>query len=199
MSPSLKKLRAASLAVGASVLLVGATASPRALASEDPIPPVPSDTRPPPCFLLGQDCGSCHGYTGTVNVPPGGANFYAPPGDQVIIGTAGGDRIFAEDDDDVICGGGGIDVIYGGAGDDYIYGDGEGDQIYGDEDDDWLFGGSGPDVLSGDDDDDVLYGEGAVDGLGCGSGYDTADGGAGAAVDFILPNSGICENITAVP
>jgi hypothetical protein len=189
---------ATSLAAVATLTLAGVAASSSASAA-------PDDSLPGPevCYMQvpgseGHCVPACHGLAPTVGVPAGGATFYAPPGPQVIVGTDGDDRIFADDDDDVICGRDGIDTIYAGGGDDIVYGDGNADQIYGEDDDDFILGGGGGDVLSGGDNDDILWGEGNADGLGCGRGVDTVDGGAGQAIDFILPNSGVCETITRV-
>jgi hypothetical protein len=183
------------LAIVAAFMLAGSTLAHPATAAVDPDPRVDP---PVVVSIPGSTAPLCLGHRVTLNVPPGGLDYYPPPGPEVIRGTSGYDQIHAGDDDDVICGEGGADTIWGNGGVDIIDGGTEGDSLYGGHDNDTLTGGEGDDTLAGDEEDDTLWGQGGGDTLHCGTGYDTADGGIGAPRDYWAPFHS-CENRSNVP
>lgn len=195
MTP-IRRTRRASLLVGASLVLLLASAAP-AFAIEE-TNPAPLGGTPSPTIPI----VTCFGVPVEIWVPVGGVPYYGDDYDNVIMGTGGPDIIWGGGGIDRICQPDGdesnlldlgpavtdgIDVVHGDGGGDYIDGGSDGDQLYGDIGEDFLHGGDGNDVLNGGAQDDRLYGEADDDGLTCGGGFDKAYGGPGN--DFLAPSA----------
>ena len=169
-------MKRTAVAIGASVLVIGAFVSSSGASAQDP--PICGD----PNVEL---------FLATLVGTPGPDVLIGTPGRDVIVGFAGDDRISGLNGNDVICGDEGNDVIEGGTGNDLLIGDSaEGgpppfadsngsndDVIRGGGGNDTLAGLSGDDTLDGGSGNDTIIGFGGEDDIDAGSGNDTAFGG----------------------
>ena len=111
--------------------------------------------------------------------------IYGMDGDDVLYGNAGDDIIFGLEGNDRILGGDGNDILVGGQSDQLFGGDGNDvlfwGGLYGGPGDDELVAGEDGGYLSGDAGNDILYG---------GKSRDSFEGGAGADIFVLGPDSG---------
>ncbi|WP_175426673.1 calcium-binding protein [Azospirillum brasilense] len=111
----------------------------------------------------------------------------APPGSNMINGTAGNDPsltgtgnadgILAGGGNDTVDGKGGDDFVSGGDGNDVIQGGTGYDLIRGGQGQDTIHGGPGADIIYADSGNDQVWGDGGADQLWGGLGADTLNGG----------------------
>ncbi|UKJ72504.1 calcium-binding protein [Azospirillum brasilense] len=111
----------------------------------------------------------------------------APPGANMINGTAGNDPsltgtgnaddILAGGGNDTVDGKGGDDFVSGGDGNDVIQGGTGYDLIRGGQGQDKIHGGAGADIIYADSGNDQVWGDGGADQLWGGLGADTLNGG----------------------